>query len=100
MKQTPFRKRATARDLLYFAHPKLWPHWPFLPLTRQAPEAKEPELGVLYDARGISGLNGFSATVFLVNLLLLPATEAEFLDLPKQVYDTFEELADDGWGVD
>jgi hypothetical protein len=36
---------------------------------------------------------GFSARVFLVNLFGV-------LTRPKCVYDTFEELASDGWVVD
>ena len=39
-------------------------------------------------------------TVFLGNVFLLPRTEAEFLDLPLEVFDTFEEMAAAGWAVD
>ena len=51
-------------------------------------------------AVGASGRYGYSATVFLTNLFLLPHTEAEFFVLPKIVYDTLDELVDDGWVVD
>ena len=95
-----YLRRATARDLRFFQNPQLWPQYPWLPLTRQPIDSDKRELGVLYDARGISGIYGYSATVFLANVCLLPQTEAEFLALPKCVYDTFEELADDGWTVD
>jgi hypothetical protein len=93
-------RRATARDLHFFQNPHLWPHRPFLPLTRRETDNGLPQLGVLYDARGASGTYGHACTVFLTNLLSLPPTEAEFFALPKCVYDTFDELADDGWVVD
>jgi hypothetical protein len=100
MKTRNSLRRATAKDLVMFASPSQWPVRPFLPLTRQLPESRETELGLLYDARGASGLYGYGATVFRVNLLDLPATDAEFLSLPHYTYDTFDELADDGWIVD
>jgi hypothetical protein len=95
-----YRRRATARDLHFFAHPSLWPHYPFLPLIRQAAGNSERECGVLYDAYGVSGICGFRCTVFAVNLFALPATQAELLAGPRQVFDTFDELADSGWAVD
>src|SRR5579884_1801563 len=93
-------RRATARDFHFFENPSLWPHYPYLPLTRQAADGHKRQLGLLFDARGVLGRYGFTCTVFLVNLYLLPATEAEFLALPRCVYDTFAELAEDGWAVD
>jgi hypothetical protein len=30
----------------------------------------------------------------------MPKTEADLLALPKVVYDTFDELLDDGWVID
>ena len=54
----------------------------------------------MYDARGASGLYGYSATVFLTNYFFVPAAEADLLALPRCVYDTLEELAADGWTVD
>jgi hypothetical protein len=93
----PSRQRQ--RDLLFFREPQLWPHWPFLPLIRPRP-GSDPALGVLFDARGRANLYGYSATVFLGNLLMLPDTLAEFLALPKLVYDLPEEMADAGWTVD
>jgi hypothetical protein len=87
------------RDMLFFLCPDLWPGWPFLPVIRRHPD-REEELGVMYDARGVSGLCGYSAAVFLANIFLMPKTEAEFLALPKCVYDTADELADAGWTVD
>ena len=64
------------RNLHYMAMPRLWPHWPFLPLVRRRSGCKD-ELGLMYDARGASGLYGFSATVFLSNYFFVPAAEAE-----------------------
>ena len=88
------------RDLIVMRDPRLWSQWPFLPVIRPSPDGGETELGVLYDARTVSGTYGFSAIVFKVNLFLLPPTEAELLASPKRVYDTIDELAADGWSVD
>ena len=93
-------RRATARDLHYFAHPRLWPLYPFLPLTRRVGDSGDRQCGLMYDARGVSGRYGYGSTVFLVNLFCLPRTEAELLGRPRCVYDSFEELADAGWAVD
>jgi hypothetical protein len=87
------------RDLLFFRDPRLWRHWPFLPLVRPRP-GLDPKLGVLFDARGYANVYGYSATVLLANLCLLPETVAELLALPKLVYDLPEEMADAGWTVD
>ena len=95
-----YQRQATAKDLHYFQNPSLWPLYPFLPLIRRPVDQEEIEYGVLYDARGTSGKYGYSTTVFLANVVLLPPTEAEFLALPRHVYDTYAELADDGWTVD
>jgi hypothetical protein len=96
----PFQRQATARDLRFFGDPSLWQYYPFLPVVRRPLGRDKPECGVLYDARGASGLYGYSATVFLINIFQLPPTEAELLALPKRVYDTLEEMASDGWTVD
>ena len=95
-----YRRRATAGDLRYFAEPALWPHYPYLPVVRAAPGSSERECGVLYDAFGVSGTCGYRCTVFLVNLFILPATEPRLLAGPRQVFDTFDELADAGWTID
>ncbi len=95
-----YRRRATARDFLFFRTPRLWPLWPLLPVVRRPADAAEPELGLMYDARGASGLYGHSATVFLSNYFFVPAVEADLLALPRCVYDTLDELAADGWTVD
>jgi len=95
-----FVRRATARDMHLFMNPGLWPQYLWLPVTRQPIDSTERQLGVLYDARGLSGIYGYACTVFLTNLFTLPRLEARFLALPRCVYDTFEELAEDGWTVD
>lgn len=92
-------RQATARDLYYFTHPEHWATWPFLPLIRRRPNGEE-DLGLLYDARGRSGLYGYSCTVLMCNLFLMPAPEAELLALPRECFDTPEEMAQAGWCVD
>jgi hypothetical protein len=91
------RRRATARDLRYFASPAQWPHYPFLPVVRRIANDKERQCGVPYDARGVSGAYGYTATVLLANVFVLPRTEAALLARSKCVYDSLHELADDGW---
>ena len=88
------------RDLLVMRDPQLGSQWPFLPVVRTPPGGGATERGVLYDARHVSGTYGYSATVFLCNLFEVPGTEAEFLALPHETYDTPEEVAAAGWVVD
>ena len=88
-----------SRNLLFLSTPSLWAMHPFLPLVRRRPGAEE-EYGVLYDLFGLKGLTGYRATVFLGNLFLLPPTEPEFLALPREAYDSAEEVYDAGWRVD
>jgi hypothetical protein len=87
------------RNLIFMARPRLWVNWPFLPLVRRCDNGSR-QLGVMYDARGVSGIYGFSATVLLSNLFTLPRTEAQLLALPKCVYDTLDEVIAAGWRVD
>ena len=87
------------RDLLFLSTPALWPQHPFLAVVRRKP-GTEPEMGLLYDALHVSGRTGVSATVFLENLFLIPPTEAEFLALPREVYDSAEEVYAAGWRID
>ena len=87
------------RNLLYLTTPKLWSTWPFLPIMRQRPGC-EQEYGVLCDLFHITGSTGYSASVFLGNLFLMPRTEAEILKLPREVYDNAEEIYAAGWRVD
>ena len=95
-----FPRRATMRDLMFLSTPSLWSLHPYLPVIRRSAAGDRQQLGVIYDARGATGLCGFAATVFLVNVFSMPATEAELLASPRIVYDTFDELMDDGWVTD
>ena len=90
--------RERRRNLLFLATPRLWPAWPFLPLVRRA--GAEEECGLLVDLLGLCGLAGYSATVFLCNLFCLPAGVDGLLALPKEAYDTPEEVLAAGWRVD
>ena len=87
-----------ARHLLFVTTPALWPGWPFLPVVRRT--RRPEELGVLFDARGVCGLTGYSATVFVCNLFDLPPTLDLLFALPKEVFDCGEELIRAGWRVD
>jgi hypothetical protein len=48
-----------ARHLLFVSTPALWPAWPFLPVVRRT--GMQEELGVLFDARGVCDLCGYSS---------------------------------------
>src|SRR3989442_13260695 len=95
-----YRRRATARDYLFFPPPRLWPLWPFLPVVRRPAGAAEPELGLMYDARGAAGRDGYSAAGVLTNYFLGPAAQADLPALPPRVYHTPHETAADGWTGD
>jgi hypothetical protein len=86
------------RHLMFVTTPALWPAWPFLPVIRHT--GAIVELGLMFDARGVCGLTGYSATVFRCCLFALPPTIEEFLVLPKEVFDCGEELIRSGWRVD
>lgn len=92
-------RKAEPRDLFFFANPKTWPTWPFLAVIRRHSNG-ETDYGVLYDCLRINGRTGYSATVFLTNIFQMPPTETEFLCLPREVFDTPEEIAAAGWVVD
>lgn len=92
-------RKATPRDLLFLATPKLWPTWPFLAVVRYRPDG-DTDCGVLYDAYHVSDKTGYGCTVFVTNIFLMPTAEEELLALPKEVFDTVEELAEAGWVVD
>jgi hypothetical protein len=87
------------RNLLFLTDPKRWSHWPFLPLMRST-SAQDYDCGLLCDLEKSFGLSGFRCTVFLCNLFLLPPTLEELLALPKESFDTFEELLTAGWRID
>jgi hypothetical protein len=90
---------ARLRTLHFLTHPDDWPCWPFLPVIRRR-IGHEEELGVVYDALHASNLPGYSRTVFLANLFLLPEKLEDFLQLPHETFDTAEELIDAEWRVD
>ena len=90
-------RHARERTLLFLTTPALWLSWPFLPVVRRTRWAEE--LGVVFDSRA-AGLTGFSATVFRTNLFLLPASFEQFLALPRDTFDSAEELLESGWAVD
>ena len=87
-----------ARHLLLVTPPARWPAWPFLPVVRHGRGVTD--LGLMFDARGACGLTGYSATVFACNMYALPPTLDQFLALPKEVFDSGEELLANGWRVD
>lgn len=95
----PKPRKATERDLLFFATPVLWPVWPYLPLIRHRPNG-DFDCGLLYDGKGCSGRSGFGTTVFLSNFFEMPDNEAQFLALPHETYASYEEMAEAGWVVD
>lgn len=90
--------RDRARNQLLMSTPALWPVWPFLPLVRRRDGGEQ--LGLLYDGFHLTGRPGSSATVFLCNLFEIPAREIDFLALPREAYDTVEEIYASGWRVD
>ena len=92
-------EEARQRSLLFLPTPKLWPLWPYLPVVRRKPACEE-ELGLVFDALHATELPGYSSTVFLCNLFLLPPSLDEFLALPKETFDTAEEMVNAGWTVD
>ena len=81
------------------SNPVLWLAWPFLPLVRR-PSPGVEELGLLFDAQAVCGKTGCCCTVYKSNLFLLPATLDEFFALPKETFDTFEEVLAAQWRVD
>ena len=90
-------QRSRERTVLFLSMPALWPHWPYLPVVRRTRDSQD--LGVVFDSRA-AGLTGYSTTVFFANLLMLPPTLAQFLALPKEVFDGADELVAAGWCVD
>ena len=95
---TPVGAGDLARHALFIRTPALWPAWPFLPLIRRTGATEE--LGLLFDAWGVAGLTGYSATVFLANLYALPPTVEALLASPRECYDSTDELLEARWRID
>ncbi len=91
--------RSPQRDLHFMGNPSLWVTWPFLPLVRRHPDGPT-DYGVLCDTRSLSRLTGFRCTVFLTNVFLIPRRLDQFLALPREVFDNFDEVVTAGWRVD
>jgi len=96
--QSLAKSEELARQRLMMTTPSAWPLWPFLPVLRRSDRGLE--LGVMFDAREVCDLTGYSAAVFRTSLYFPPMTLAEFLNLPREVFDTCEELLHAGWRVD
>lgn len=94
---TPTQERI--RNLLFMREPTKWSVWPFLPLIRRLP-GKEEECGLLYDVFNVHGRTGYSATVFLCNIFLLPERVEDLLTMPKETFDSVEEIYAAGWRID
>ncbi len=86
------------RALLFLTHPRLWPAWPYLPVVRR--RAGREELGVVFDFRGTTGRTGYSAAVFKCNLFHAPSDERLLFLLPREVYDSADEVVAAGWDID
>ncbi len=88
-----------SRNLLFFRRSVPWKTWPFLPLVRRRPGCAE-ELGVLFDSLNAGGPAGYACTVFAANIFMLPTRLDQLLSLPRETFDTPEEMLDAGWSVD
>jgi hypothetical protein len=88
-----FERHAGPRDLLYLAHPELWPLWPLLPLLR-LPVGAPPEFGVLLDRAGCG------PTVFLIDHYRGLDVVDDAQSWPRLAYASLDDLAGDGWLVD
>jgi len=86
-------------NLLFFTSPHLWSVWPFLPLVRRLP-GKEEEYGLLFDTKKTMKHWACLPRSSFATCFWMPPTVEEFLALPKETYDTPEEIADAGWLID
>ena len=99
MSAPPSAERAERfRNVTIMSMPAMWPAWPFLPLVRRS--KGELECGLLCDLMTLNNTPGFSATVHFGNLFMLPPTLDDFIKLPKEVFDTPDEIYSAGWRVD
>ena len=95
-----FPRRATMRDLMFVSTPSLWSLHPYLPVIRRSAAGDHQQL-----RRRLRRPRRNRPVRILINgparnLFAMPETEAELLALPKIVYDTYDELLDDGWVID
>ena len=70
-----------------------------IPATRPSGR-RRPRPGAAVRRRPGLGLTGYSATVFKVNLFLVPRHLEALLALPREAFDTAEEVLAAGWRVD
>jgi hypothetical protein len=91
--------RSPQRDLHFLGNPDLWVMWPFMPVIRFSPDGRI-DYGVLFDAQKVCNITGYRCTVFLTNVFSVPRRLDQFLTLPREVFDTFDELIAAGWRVD
>src|SRR3954447_12494858 len=89
----------TSRDLMFMSMPALWDTWPMLPVVRRHEDGGY-DCGLMYDCRGAPRLAGLAASVFICNLFMLPRTLDEFLELPRETFDSYEEVVAGGWRID
>jgi hypothetical protein len=90
-------------QLFVMGCPKAWTHWPFLALVRENAEGyRGLDYGLLIDIFHATkwGLSGYSSTIFLCNFYAKPEEWNEILALPKEVFDTLEEVYSAGWKID
>ena len=90
---------ATSQDhKSMMAHPWRWPCRPLLPLVRRRPDGGL-DLGVL-----VEGLTSqeprLGTTVFCTNLLCFPMSEEQWQSLPKEAFDSLDDVLAAGWRVD
>ena len=89
-------REAATKKLLRNPNPRIWPHYPYLPMTKKMGYRPACHID---NPKGIV-LAGNPTIVRLVNLFLLPDTLIEFLALPFEEYLSVEDLIRDGWLVD
>ena len=80
------------------ALPQTWPSWPILAMVRETDD--DFDVGFMYDLFHHVDIAGYSATVFVHNALDVPTHLGAILALPKEIYDTPEEIVTAGWRPD
>lgn len=92
-------RRERERNLLFLSSPWLWPAYPFLPVVRRTTPGGL-ECGLMFDARRLFGLTGYGSTVWLCNIFAVPPDVSAFLRLPRETFDSCEEVFAAGWRID